>query len=84
MMSYCVLLLPSVHDVMKAEKILLAAGVNLNVIATPRELSHNCGVVIRFDCSNLNTLLSLLERLHVEKKIFTKTDENMYVEFTQE
>ena len=83
-MSYCVLLLPSVHDVMKAEKILLAAGVNLNVIATPRELSHNCGVVIRFDCSNLNTLLSLLERLHVEKKIFTKTDENMYVEFTQE
>jgi hypothetical protein len=83
-MSHCVLLLPSVHDVMKAEKILLKAGCNLHVIATPRELSHNCGVVIRFDCSNLNMLLSLLEEMPVEKKIFKKSDENKYEEVTQE
>ena len=83
-MNYCILLLPSVHDVMKAEKILLNAGVDLNVIATPRELSHNCGVAIRFDCSNVNKLLSLLEQLPVEKTIFKKTDEDMYVDVTQE
>lgn len=82
-MYNCVLLLPSVHDVMKAEKILLSAGLNLHVIATPRELSHNCGVVIRFDCSNLNTLLSLLREMTVEKKIFKKSDENRYEEVTQ-
>ncbi|MGQ9844285.1 MAG: DUF3343 domain-containing protein [Spirochaetota bacterium] len=82
-MNNCVLLLPSVHDVMKAEKILLSAGLNLHVIATPRELSHNCGVVIRFDCSNLNMLLSLLREMPVEKKIFKKSDENRYEEVTQ-
>lgn len=82
-MNHCVLLLPSVHDVMKAEKILLAAGLNLHVIATPRELSHNCGVVICFDCSYLNMLLSLLEELHVEKRIFKKYDENRYEEVTR-
>jgi len=83
-MRHCVLLLPSVHDVMKAEKILLKAGCNLHVIATPRELSHNCGVVIRFDCSNLNMIVSLLQEMPVEKKIFKKCDENVYLEVTQE
>jgi len=82
-MDYCVLLLPSVHDVMKAEKILLAAGVTLNVIATPRELSHNCGVVIRFECKNLNRILELLGQLTVEKKIFRRIDETLYSEVTQ-
>ncbi|HXK64897.1 MAG TPA: DUF3343 domain-containing protein [Spirochaetota bacterium] len=83
-MNYYLLLLPSVHDVMKAEKILLNAGVNVNVIATPREISHNCGVVIRFESSNLHKLLALLEELPVEKKIFKKADDNVYVEVTQE
>ncbi len=83
-MNYCILLLPSVHDVMKAEKILINAGINLNVIATPREISHNCGVVIRFDWSNLNEVLSLLAELPVEKKIFKKTNDNVYLEVTQE
>ncbi|MEJ5362673.1 MAG: DUF3343 domain-containing protein [Spirochaetota bacterium] len=83
-MNYYILLLPSVHDVMKAEKILLNAGVNLNVIATPREISHNCGVVIRFELSNLNEVFSLLSELPAEKKIFRKTNENMYQEVIKE
>ncbi|MGB4270554.1 MAG: DUF3343 domain-containing protein [Spirochaetota bacterium] len=83
-MNYCILLLPSVYDVMKAEKILLTAGINVNVIATPREISHNCGVVIRFEWSNLNEVLSLLAEIPAEKKIFKKTNENMYQEVTQE
>ncbi|MCX8124922.1 MAG: DUF3343 domain-containing protein [Spirochaetes bacterium] len=83
MIDYCVLLLPSVHDVMKAEKVLIAAGVDLNVMATPREISHNCGVVIRFDCSNISRILELLSELTVEKKIFKKIDENLFSEVTQ-
>ncbi|MEW6527139.1 MAG: DUF3343 domain-containing protein [Spirochaetota bacterium] len=83
-MNYCILLLPSVHDVMKAEKILLKAGVNINVIATPRELSHNCGVVICFECSSYKKVVSLLEELIVEKKIFRKSDDTTYLEVTQE
>jgi hypothetical protein len=69
---------------MKAEKILLNAGINLNVIATPRELSHNCGVVIRFECSSYKKVVSLLEELIVEKKYFKKFDDTTYVEVTQE
>ena len=46
----CFVTLKSVHDVMKAQKQLMSAGISINVVATPREISHNCGVVVQFAC----------------------------------
>jgi len=46
----CFVTLKPVHDVMKAQKQLMSAGISINVVATPREISHNCGVVVQFAC----------------------------------
>ncbi len=83
-MDYCYLLLPSVHDAMKAEKLLLQSGCAIQVIATPREISHNCGVVIKCNYAEINTVLLSLKELSAEKKIFRKTNDNVYYEIIPE
>jgi Putative Se/S carrier protein-like len=42
----CVFLFESVHRVMKAEKLLKAKGIKIDVIPVPREISSDCGVAI--------------------------------------
>jgi hypothetical protein len=39
----------STHQVLKAEKILLAAGVKFDIIPTPKNISSECGMSIRVD-----------------------------------
>jgi hypothetical protein len=38
----------SIHRVMKAEKMLKAAGRNILLIPVPRQLTSDCGLAIRF------------------------------------
>ena len=38
----------SVHRVMKAEKVLKLAGLEVLLIPTPRELTSDCGLALRF------------------------------------
>lgn len=52
----CFLVMNSVHEVMKAEKELIKRGISLTIIATPREISHNCGVAISFSCGDINAV----------------------------
>ena len=46
--TYYVALFDSVSHVMKAEKILKAAGIAHKLIPVPRRISSDCGVCIRF------------------------------------
>jgi hypothetical protein len=46
--TYCVALFDSVSHVMKAEKILKAAGIQHKIIPVPRSISGDCGVCLRF------------------------------------
>jgi hypothetical protein len=46
--AYCVALFDSVSHVMKAEKILKAAGIEHKIIPVPRSISPDCGVCLRF------------------------------------
>jgi len=41
------LLFATIHDVLKAEKRLKSAGVNMEVVPVPRSLSSDCGVCIK-------------------------------------
>jgi len=43
----CILLFQSVHQVMKAEKILKERGMTVDLIPVPREISSDCGVAIQ-------------------------------------
>ena len=42
----CVLIFSSIHQVMRAEKLLKGKGVKIDLIPVPREISSDCGVAI--------------------------------------
>jgi len=42
----CVLLFDSVHQVMRAEKLLKKRNLQIDLIPVPREISSDCGVAI--------------------------------------
>lgn len=53
---------PSVHQALKAEKVLRSAGISIDAINTPRHLSKDCGISLRFaemDEPQVVTLLSV-------------------------
>lgn len=51
---------------MQAEAVLLRAGFAVKLIPTPRELSSDCGLALRFDWSRNDQVESLLMKMHVE------------------
>lgn len=51
---------------LRAEKILIAGGLAVKLIPTPRELSGNCGIALRFDWSAADRVRSLLEAARLE------------------
>ncbi len=52
----CVAIFHSIHRVMKAEKILKAAKLEILLIPVPRQLSSDCGLAIRFSQSQREAL----------------------------
>ena len=51
---------------LRAEKALLDSGLRVKLIPTPRELSSDCGIALRFDWSKEVRTRELLESSHVE------------------
>ena len=49
MVEYSVALFDSTSHVLRSEKLLGLAGVRVKMIPTPRQLSSDCGMAIRFD-----------------------------------
>ncbi len=42
----CVLIFSSIHQVMRAEKLLKGKGIEIDLIPVPREISSDCGVAV--------------------------------------
>jgi len=63
-----VVLFPSVHHALRAERLLKEAGLPCKLIPIPRNLSSDCGVCLRFD-SPLRSRVeeSLRGRVDLEK-----------------
>ncbi len=51
---------------MQAEAALVRAGLPGKLIPTPRELSSDCGLSLRFDWERQAEVESLLKKMHVE------------------
>lgn len=66
MSDYGVVLFHTTSAVMRAEKQLLKAGISVKLIPTPRELSSDCGIALRFDWSQCSAVKPMLETLGVE------------------
>ena len=50
---YYVLILPSVHFVLKVENEAMAQGVPVELIPTPRRISSDCGMAVKFQQESL-------------------------------
>jgi len=51
----------SVHKVMRAEKVLKDAGVDVRVVPVPRSLSSDCGLALLFPWEDRETCVQALE-----------------------
>lgn len=68
-----VLTFQSIHHVLKAEKILLDAGFKFDIIPTPKNISSDCGMSIRFDNESTD-ISNLLELLTINKITYNLFD----------
>jgi len=69
-----VLIFHSIHKIMKAEKILKKASLDIKLMPVPRQLSSDCGLAITFkfeECETIQETLSasgcVFEELHALK-----------------
>jgi hypothetical protein len=60
-MSQGVILFPSIHFVLQAEKMVKGKGFSIDLIPVPRELSSDCGVCMLIEWEERERLCSLLE-----------------------
>jgi hypothetical protein len=60
MVQYSVALFHSTAHVMRGEKVLDQAGVRVKMIPTPRQISSDCGVALRFDRQESDRVAAIL------------------------
>ncbi len=66
MKVYGVVLFYTTSAALKAEKVLKAAGLEIKLIPTPRQLSSDCGMALRFDWPLAQTIEETLRAAQVE------------------
>jgi hypothetical protein len=66
MINYGIVLFHTSTTAMQAEAVLTKAGIPVRLIPTPRELSSDCGVSLRFDWLQNEEVCSHLEKARVE------------------
>ena len=64
--EYGIVLFYTSSSAMQAESVLLRAKLLAKLIPTPRELSSDCGVALRFDWQQNDQVRALLTQFHVE------------------
>jgi hypothetical protein len=64
--SYGVVLFYTTSSAIRAEKVLKKAQVNVKLVPTPRELSSDCGIALRFDWIEAENVRTLLDTGGVE------------------
>ncbi|NLH49234.1 MAG: DUF3343 domain-containing protein [Myxococcales bacterium] len=63
-MTVCALIFRSVHDVLKAEKIVLGKNLAVRLIPVPKQVDPDCGVALQISCEQRDEILFLLAELH--------------------
>jgi hypothetical protein len=61
MVEYSVVLFHSTAHALRAEKVLTHAGFKIKMIPTPRQLSSDCGMALRFDRKDEGRVAATLE-----------------------
>jgi len=69
----CVLLYSTIHDVMRAEKLLKQAELWSDLIPTPRQLSSECGMALQLRPADLTAALGLLSSSELLPRIYRQS-----------
>ena len=64
--TYGVVLFYTTSAAMRAEKVLKKDELTVKLIPTPRELSSDCGIALRFDWDRVDDVETLLDAARVE------------------
>lgn len=74
--SSCVIILFSIHFVLKAEKLLLKENIPIDVIPVPRSISSDCGMAIEYSCEQTERIQELLnyEKIDIARIYRCKED----------
>ncbi len=64
--NFSVILVPSTHHAMKAESILLQAGVSYKLVPVPRHIHSDCGVCVRVFKADMERAKSLLKDNNID------------------
>jgi hypothetical protein len=65
MAEYGVVLFHSTAHAIRAEKVLLGAGFTIKMIPTPRQISSDCGMALRFKRSDSDAVAAALQENRV-------------------
>lgn len=57
---YCLIIFPTTHKALHAEKVLGQGQVPFLVVPTPREISAGCGLAVRFYCDDYQRIIEIL------------------------
>lgn len=68
----CLVLFNSVHDVIKAEKLIKAKGYDYQIVPVPSNISSECGMCIEINNERSIEVSSLLEKNQVKHQISIK------------
>lgn len=80
-MDHCVIILFSIHYVLKAEKLLKEHGLAHDVVPVPREISSDCGMAIEFDGSHYQAIAGILKNSDINiARMYRKIGPRQFVE----
>lgn len=68
----CLVLFNSVHDVIKAEKLIKAQGYDYQIVPVPTHISSECGMCVEINEEQSLEVSSLLEKNQVKHLISIK------------
>ncbi len=66
----CVITFLTVHQALKAEKVLLENGFAITMVPVPREISSDCGVALKFKCGEEEKVKEVLKSSMVKIEAF--------------
>ena len=67
---FSILLVPSTHHAVRAEKLLLQAGVTCKLIPVPRTIASDCGVCVRIPTTAAEAARRILENAGLKMEGF--------------
>jgi hypothetical protein len=75
-MSQGVVLFHTTSSALRAEKILQKEGLTIKLIPTPRELSSDCGIALRFEWNDREQIEVHLINAGVEHEVYPLREQN--------